>query len=237
MAAANGAAPQSKDALPPVDALGFWKFLPMFAGVLVVPRVICFAVAMAIYKYGNRALYDKNIAALGDSERGYLYAAAALFGFLVTWLNNYPMLYKSMVMRFRSGNLRANMLIYKVVTGQTVGDEPSYVVLETDGPVGSYNRANRSLHHFGENALPAVLCLVLAGSIFPFPALAATGAIAVGRILHQVGYSAIGYGGHALGFAMATLATTTLEMLCLLTALKSLGVPPVASGLMAKLEL
>ena len=33
-------------------------------------------------------------------------------------INNYPMLYKSMIMRFSSGNLRANMQIYKQHGGE-----------------------------------------------------------------------------------------------------------------------
>lgn len=47
-------------------------------------------------------------------------------------------------MRLSSGNLRANMMIYK----QLGSKDGQYVVLETEGPVGCYNRANRSLFHF-----------------------------------------------------------------------------------------
>ena len=80
-----------------------------------------------------------------QGEQGYLYAAAAVFGLMVSWVNQYPMLYKHKVMRLSSGNLRANMMIYKELGAK--GDAP-YIGLETDGPVGCYNRANRSLFHF-----------------------------------------------------------------------------------------
>merc|ERR1712107_101374 len=93
----------------------------------------------------------------------------------------------------------------------------------TEGPVGSYNRANRSLTHLVENTLPVVLCLVLAGRIFAFPTFILTLAFAAGRIMHQVGYASAGYGGHALGFLVAMVCSVILQGLCLLAAAKNLG--------------
>lgn len=85
-----------------------------------------------------------------QGEHGYLYAAAALFGLMVHWINQFPMIYKHMLMRMNSGNLRANMMIYKQLGAK---EDAPYVVLETQGPVGCYNRANRSLFHFTEALL------------------------------------------------------------------------------------
>eukprot|EP00913_Durusdinium_trenchii_P006552 g6155.t1 len=83
-----------------------------------------------------------------------------------------------------------------------------------------------SLVSFGaseENSLAFVLCLLLAGVIFPLPALALTACFSVGRVVHQIGYATAGYGGHALGFLIAMLSDMTLQMLCVLVAIKSLG--------------
>ena len=82
-----------------------------------------------------------------QGEHGYLYAAAAVFGVMVSWVNQFPMLYKHKVMRLNSGNLRANMMIYKELGAK---EDAPYVGLETQGPVGCYNRANRSLFHFND---------------------------------------------------------------------------------------
>merc|ERR1719350_1958304 len=131
------------------------------------------------------------------------------------------MLYKTMVMRFGSGNLRANMMIYKTAGADATAP---YVILETEGPVGAYNRANRSLTHLIENSLPVILCVLLAGRVFALPTLALTAVFAAGRILHQIGYASIGYGAHAPGFFLAMLSTGVLEGLCLLVAAKNLGV-------------
>jgi len=210
----------SNAGLPEVDPNGFYKFLPVFGVFLIVPRLIGYGIAFAIYKYGKTAFYDKNIAKLGE-DTSYLYIAAVLVGFLSTWLNNYPMMYKTMVMRQGSGNLRANMMIFKEAGGKA--DAP-YVVLETEGPVGAYNRANRSLTHFTENSGSMVMCTLLAGYVFPFPTMVLTAVFVVGRILHQVGYSSPkGYGAHAPGFMLAMVSTMALEMLCLLAAMKSPG--------------
>jgi len=223
---AEGAKDVSNAGLPEVDPHGFTKGLPLFGGLLLVPRLIGYGIAFAIHKYGKTTLYDKNIKKLGE-DVGYVYVAAVLIGFMSSWLNNYPMMYKTMVMRTGSGNLRANMMIYKEAGGKA--DAP-YVVLEESGPVGAYNRANRSLTHFTETSGSVLICTLLAGYIFPFPTMVLTAIFTVGRILHQVGYSSPkGYGAHAPGFILVMITTMTLEMLCLLAAMKKFG-GPVKSG-------
>lgn len=222
-----------EDGMPEVDSLGFVKFLPAFVLSCVLPRAIGVFTARWIYQNGKTALYDKNIAALAEDE-GYVFAAAAIFGMLVTWINNYPMLYKTMLMRFGSGNLRANMMIYKSAGSN---DKAPYVILETNGPIGSYNRANRSLTHFVENSLPVILCVLLAGRVFALPTFVLTAAFAAGRILHQVGYASIGYGAHAPGFMMATFGSVVLEGLCIIVAAKNLGYSTFDLGGVIRFEL
>ena len=46
---------------------------------------------------------------------GYAYLAAFVFAFMVQFLNFYPMFYKAKVMRGKSGNLRAHMIIYHAI--------------------------------------------------------------------------------------------------------------------------
>mmetsp|Transcript_46755 Transcript_46755/g.84422 ORF Transcript_46755/g.84422 Transcript_46755/m.84422 type:complete len:244 (+) Transcript_46755:64-795(+) len=221
-----------KDGMPEIDKNGFAKMAPLFGAILIIPRAIGMAIAVAIYKYGQTAMYDKNMKSYMKGDKGYLYAAVVVFGLMVTWLNNYPMLYKNMVMRTGSGNLRANMMIYKAAES---GKDAPYVILETEGAIGAYNRANRSLTHFTENSLVVVVAMLLAGAVFPFPAFVCTCIFALGRIMHQIGYAAKGYGGHGLGFMVAMFAGVTLEMLCAVVAAKTLDVPMI--GAMLKTEL
>jgi len=206
--------------IPPVDALGFLKFLPAFVLGPVITSAIGSTIAWRIYTRGNTEIYDRNIAKLAENDLGYTLLAAAVFNLAVVWVNNFPMLYKTKIMRFTSGNLRANMQIYKQ-HGKNAAS--GYVLLETQGLVGSYNRANRSLTHMVENSIPVAVFLVLCGTVFPFPTLVLTALFGFGRILHQFGYAAVGYGGHGLGFALAEVGRFTMQGLCLLAADRSLG--------------
>jgi len=215
--------------------MGAVKFFPAFVLSPIVMSAIGGAIAWWFYANGNKELFDRNIARLAETEQGYTYLAAALFNLAVSWVNSYPMFYKSMVMRFLSGNLRANMAIYKQ-TGKAAAD--GYVVLETAGPVGSYNRANRSLTHMVENSIPVALFLPLCGAVFPFPTLVLTAVFGLGRVLHQIGYASIGYGAHGPGFALADVAKFAMQMLCVLAADKSLGLGWFAGAASAlKMEL
>ena len=108
----------------------------------------------------------------------------------------------------RKGNLRANMFIYKLATDQ--GGEGSAVVLNEDGDIGSYNRGNRSVHHFLENSLPFVASLPITFFLYPIPAFSLLCLFCLGRITHQVGYANRGYGGHVPGFILIQFATYIL---------------------------
>ncbi|CAE8615686.1 unnamed protein product [Polarella glacialis] len=193
------------------------KQLPVF---FLMPRLIGTAIAMAIY-WPGRATYDQRMSSIngianGDLELGYVYLAAGVLSILGWFLNSYPMLYKSAVMPGNAGNLRANMQIYKVNT-QKGGRMPA-VVLEDEGAVGQYNRANRALFHFVENVAPLLPCIFLAGLIFSKAMLALVVVYAVARVWYQVAYSTGGYGmglcKHALPFFVHTIfVANTIEML------------------------
>eukprot|EP00747_Dinoflagellata_sp_TGD_P162207 gnl/TRDRNA2_/TRDRNA2_179550_c0_seq1.p1 gnl/TRDRNA2_/TRDRNA2_179550_c0~~gnl/TRDRNA2_/TRDRNA2_179550_c0_seq1.p1 ORF type:complete len:283 (+),score=35.62 gnl/TRDRNA2_/TRDRNA2_179550_c0_seq1:91-849(+) len=228
---ATTAAPSS--GIPEINPRGFRIMALLLLPLMVVPRLVGGAITLAIFKYGKTALYKKNMTTLEDGEQGYLYLASFVFALVVTFLNNYPMCYKSMCMRIDSGNLRANMMIYKQAGAQAGAP---YTILETEGPVGSYNRANRSLTHFTENSISTALCILLAGRVFPFPTFILTAVFALGRVVHQVGYAAKGYGGHGAGFAIAMLASSVLETICLYAGLKSLHMLP-ATVFYGRLEL
>jgi|TARA_B100000459_G_scaffold143296_1_gene104745 uncharacterized membrane protein YecN with MAPEG domain len=182
------------------------------------PRAILCAI---LRKSLTACLSTHRIAKLVDGEQGWTHLAAAVLALVTGWINTYPMMYKHMIMRTTSGNLRANMMIYK--QSGVDASKSGYVLLETQGPVGSYNRANRSLTHFVENSIPVALLIALSGAVFPFPTFVCTVVFAVGRVLHQTAYAAIGYGPHGLGFAMSDTAKGIMMSFCLIAADKSLG--------------
>jgi len=122
---------------------------------------------------------------------GFLYIAAGVWSLLTHILNMYPMVYKSQVFPGNAGNLRSNMQLYKVnfVDKQQL----PYVVMEEDGEIGEYNRANRALHHFIEYSPGVVPCVVLAGVIFPFVVMVLTIIYGIARVWYQIAYAEGGY--------------------------------------------
>lgn len=197
--------------------------LKMLVGFPIVGSLVGFGLAYAICAYSaDAAALDGKIAALAKAGGHWSFLSGYVFHRAVGWLNMYPMVYKAQVMRAKSGNLRANMLVYELV-GQ--GAPQNKVVLAEGGELGRYNRANRSLHHFVEGSLPVVLSILLASAVLPAQVFALTCTFCLGRIGHQIGYSSVkGYGAHALGFLAAMLSSEALGGLLLLVGLKGCGV-------------
>lgn len=211
------------------------KMCKMMPAFMLVPRLFGAGVAYLIYTYGSTASYDARIAyfttvspsTVGDPNYGFLFLGVFIFSLMVNWVNSWPMIAKAAVMPGNAGNVRANMQIFKVNYPEKFGTSLPYVVLEEEGYVGEYNRANRSLTHFVENVPCFLLNLVFAGFVFPFPTMVCIVIYSIGRMAHQIGYSMKGYGGHGLGFALAMFANVVLEMLVLGAAIKSLTLPAV----------
>lgn len=122
-------------------------------------------------------------------------------------------------MKRDSGNLRANMFIYKMLAE---GSGESRVVLANEGDEGLYNRANRSLYHFTENSMGIAIGITLNSYVFPLPTFIITCIFVIGRIVYQVGYTT-GYGKHAIGFVIASLCENTLKGLLLIIGFKAFG--------------
>jgi len=193
------------------------KMIGLLFVLLTVPRVVGFLLAWAIAHFGASIQYTLRIRALGN-DAGYLYIGAVVFTFMVSFLNKFPIVYKGQVIKGGSGNLSSNMQIFKVLS--PAGTQPlPYVVLEDDGTVGEYNRANRSLHHFNENVAGLIINIVLAGRVFAFPVFILICVFFVARLLHQIMYAEGGYGKHALGFTLSLIVESIMEGLVLLTAI------------------
>jgi len=184
----------------------------------LIPTAVGVAIAVPIHMLSAPASLGAKVAIASQYELTYLLLAVFVVTKVVLWANFYPMIFKSRVMRGNSGNLRANMSIYRVIDdGATVGDEVKHVVLDDDGDIGAYNRANRSLTHLTENLAAFVLPMIFAGAFYPQHALALSLVWALGRVLHATGYTTK-YGAHGLGFGLALLSCAVAEGLLLVAA-------------------
>jgi len=190
-----------------------YVMIPLF---MTIPLAIGFGIACAIYYWGNHALYNTNMEPIMKNDTYWVYLALVVVSAAISHVNLYPAMFKQLIMKTKSGNLRANMFIYKQI-GEKAMD--NVIVMETEGDIGRYNRANRSMHHMVENMGGILAGLLMCGMVFPFPTFVIACLWSLGRIAHQFGYTT-GYGSHGAGFAMSTIASVTLSGLCLIVFLK-----------------
>jgi len=203
------------------ESSSFVKPFLSIAGACVLFQAIGSAIGYAIYTFGATAVYTAKMATAIADGGYWMYAALAVTAYSIRFVNMYPMVFKEKVMKGAlrdeiGANMRSNPFIYTVVGAKNT------VLFDNEGVVGKYNRANRSLTHMIENFGSVLAGLMLAGSVFPFPVFLCSCTFALGRVLHQVGYTS-GYGGHGAGFMVSTLATLTIEGLVILVALAGFG--------------
>ncbi|OQS06917.1 hypothetical protein THRCLA_20258 [Thraustotheca clavata] len=195
------------------------KFI-LTAGLFWITFTLGVAIAyFGVYKRGPIEKYNQKIEKLVQDDMHWACAAIVVFARIIVFVNAYPFAHKARVVLPRSGNLRANPFYYKQIGKDA---SPNIVALIEDGSIGAYNRANRSLHHMIENYGALLAGLTLGAQVFPFPVFVIVCAFGFGRIIHQIGYT-IGFGYHAPGFYIATLATATLEGLHFIIAMKGFG--------------
>ena len=106
--------------------------------------------AVLIYTFGSTELYVQKINLVAEFDMVYAYLSAYVFARMIFHLNFAPMAWKGRIMLGSSGNLRANPMIYKMIGENAM---PNAIVVNEEGDIGSYCRANRSLTHFVENSL------------------------------------------------------------------------------------
>merc|ERR1712227_1153440 len=198
------AAPQSS---PDPQEPSYVKLTIIQLVVLAIGTGLAFASLAADSK---KELYDSKIATIREMDFQWVYLALVVLGRTIGMLNFVPTGYKNGL----KGNIRSNPFFY-----QTADDKKTMVLFQEDGPNGKYNRANRSVQHMIENSLAFMASIAPVGWLYPKQVSAIVCVFSVGRILHQKGYTS-GYGGHAIGFLLATLSTAAMEGLAFIAFLK-----------------
>merc|ERR1711862_479294 len=157
---------------------------------------------------------DEKIAKLSSEDLHWVYLSLVLLGRMISYVNFFPTGFKNHL----QGNIRSNVAFYHTLN-EGGNDSGATVVLQESGPIGMYNRSNRSIGHMVENFGAFLATIVPVGYVFPKQVFVLVSIFCLGRILHQAGY-ARGYGKHAIGFLLSTIATATIEGLSFLVFLK-----------------
>jgi len=193
---------------------------PNYKKVFVILTVMStVGLSIAYASMGSSDLLQSKMKAIQSMDLHWLYLALVVLGKAIFFINFAPMGYKNGL----EGNLRSNPFFYEIVAadgGETKNTQ--LIAYKDDGPLGMYNRSNRSVQHMVEGSGAFFAALGPVGFLFPKQTLYAVCAFSFGRILHQKLY-ANGHGPQAVGFMFSMMSIQTIEGLALITFLKIQG--------------
>lgn len=101
------------------------------------------------------------------------------------------------------------------------GSKLGFVMMDTDGANGMFNRAQRALQNYNETFPLFAIVFLLAGYVCPFPAFVCVCVYSAAKVLAAVGYTSAAE-GRIPGTMISLLANTVLESIVLLAGLKAL---------------
>lgn len=178
--------------------------IPMMGAFMTfMESAIGFGIASAIHTFGATAKYEAKVAILASMELKPLYLIPPLFYLL----GNFAV-FNAVIYRCMAPCNAPNQYIYKVMNKS----EP-YVMLEEEGDVGKFNRAQRAYNNIGEFAPLVLSTTLLGGFVYPFPMTVAFGVYCVLRMMYCTGYSADAEGrGFGFGTSQHLVFPTMLGL-------------------------
>jgi len=191
----------------PYEGINPFVMFPVF---MVVQLGVGWLIGWGIYALGDKDLYDSKFANLKANNLGYFYLAGLITVLIPNFLQVFVMYGR------KEGHVdNPDQYVYK-----TIKDE-AYVMLEMDGPVGRFNRAQRGVDNFRETYSAHVMLVLLAGYVFPQMTLAIVVWIGAGRAAYSALYVKAA-SSRGPGLAMAQLGSTALTGMVLFAAIKAL---------------
>lgn len=186
---------------------------------MMMSMMSTFGLGVAYACRGSSEILDKKIDTIKSMELQWFYLGLVVLGKAIMFINFAPMGYK----RSLKGNMQSNPFFYEAVSpnADKKVDTP-LIAYKEDGPLGMYNRSNRSVQNMVEGAGGFFASLGPVGFLFPKATLGAITFFSFGRIAHQKLY-AQGYGPHKLGFMFSMLSMQTIDGLALIAFLKAQG--------------
>eukprot|EP00446_Apocalathium_sp_SHHI-4_P061209 CAMPEP_0177424038 /NCGR_PEP_ID=MMETSP0368-20130122/72223_1 /TAXON_ID=447022 ORGANISM="Scrippsiella hangoei-like, Strain SHHI-4" /NCGR_SAMPLE_ID=MMETSP0368 /ASSEMBLY_ACC=CAM_ASM_000363 /LENGTH=219 /DNA_ID=CAMNT_0018894165 /DNA_START=73 /DNA_END=728 /DNA_ORIENTATION=+ len=160
-----------EQASPGVDARGiplksdYPEGLPvpaLYAIFTTVFTAICLGIAFAIYKFGSTEKYDKKIEVLTAYDLGWVY--------LVMFAVKLGMFGININLGVARKAAKVNVPDQHVYKVHTPGDASplGFVLMESEGDLGRFNRAQRAYMNYLESAPLFFVYVLLAGFVFPF---------------------------------------------------------------------
>lgn len=190
--------------------------------VLVLASVFNLGVSTiggAIAYYGlygrSKAAADAKIAVLAENDLGWLYAV----GVLAFKLGNFLIGLNLAMARKESKVNVPDQQVYQVKGA--AGSKLGYVLMEYDGALGRFNRAQRGLQNYNEHLPVFLMYYLLGGYVLPFEASMIACFYVTMRCVSAVGYTK-GADGRVGGVLAAFVGMSTLEALVVISGVKAL---------------
>mmetsp|Transcript_62170 Transcript_62170/g.98147 ORF Transcript_62170/g.98147 Transcript_62170/m.98147 type:complete len:222 (-) Transcript_62170:62-727(-) len=190
----------------------------LYAGITSIMGGIGFGIGYAVYRFGATAKYDAKIDILAKQDLGWVYLGFAATKFTHLAINT------NLGMRRKEARINVpDQQVYKVHLGtqaKSMKLELGYVLMEQDGVLGAFNRAQRALQLYLENLPHFLASFFVAGYVFPFPTFVTGMCIACSRTAGAIGYTT-DPNGRMAGGMFSSLMTTVLEGFIVLAGAKA----------------
>ena len=199
------------------DSPPVWIFVPTFNTVLLGLGVLIAYFASYAPASKETAINTK-IDLLASYDLGWLY-----LGIFLLQMLQLPLTVLLAHTRKESKVNVPDQHVYKVM-GMMDGSKPpvGYVLMETEGVIGRFNRAQRAWMNYGEQFPMLALLYVAAGFVLPIDSFVVVMVFACARIVAAFGYVQ-GADGRRLGTVISVLSLSVLQGMVLIAAIKALS--------------
>jgi len=171
------------------------------------------AAAWPIYHHVADHRVPSKLQSLGSQDLGWLYLAVYVLKTGSVLLNIQATSWR------RKARINVpDQHVYKVWTPPG-GPALPYVMFETEGDLGRFNRSQRAVQNYQEYLPGVLVTAVMAGYVFPFPVFILTLVYVASRMVMAVRYTESSDGRKA-GFILSLLVSLMLDGLLLLVAYK-----------------
>merc|ERR1711959_40304 len=188
--------------------------IPVFYMIFnTVITSICLSVTYFVV-YPNTAMADSKIATLASLGLGWTY--------LGLWVIKFTQLVSGInlgLARTESKVGLPNQHVYKVQGAE--GSKLGYVLMETEGAHGKFNRAQRAVQNYNEGFPLFGLMFLAASFVFPFAAFLTLVCQCIGKVFSALGYTA-SVDGRMPGTMGSILCSGTIEAMVLFAGLKAI---------------
>mmetsp|Transcript_83488 Transcript_83488/g.135351 ORF Transcript_83488/g.135351 Transcript_83488/m.135351 type:complete len:204 (+) Transcript_83488:143-754(+) len=141
--------------------------------------LIGLAVAHAIYTYGSTSEYSAKISLLASNSLGWMYMGLVVMKVGLLLIN-----VQLGIARKESKVNVPDQQVYKAHGSDIKG----YILMETEGTLGRFNRAQRAFQNYLEGSPMTIVMFVFASFVFPFPTFVCISLFCVAKVVACHGY-------------------------------------------------